>query len=83
MIIDGNDPNGLGIFSRAGRDYTEKIPILSRRKPEHLKRPFARDSSPPIDRSSTVQPGKLMFKVEPFEKMVSREKRQKVMDGVN
>lgn len=33
MILDGNDPSGLGIFSKVGRQLTEKIPMLSKRKP--------------------------------------------------
>lgn len=33
MILDSNDPSGLGIFSKVGRQLTEKIPMLSKRKP--------------------------------------------------
>mgnify|MGYP000930194303 FL=1 len=32
MILDVHDPSGLGVFSKTGRQLTEKIPVLAKRK---------------------------------------------------
>jgi len=35
MILDVHDPSGLGVFSKTGRQLTEKIPMLAKRKVHH------------------------------------------------
>lgn len=57
MILDGNDPSGLGVFSKTGRQLTEKIPMLAKRKVHH-EPDYEYSHTQALDQTQPLQPNK-------------------------
>lgn len=73
MILDVHDPSGLGVFSKTGRQLTEKIPVLAKRKLHRDQDLDYSSNTQNLDVTQPLQPNKsLSRKPEPFSVIVSR-----------
>ncbi len=60
MILDARDPSGLGVFSKTGRQLTEKIPMLAKRKDPQEQDLVYQSRTQNFDMTQPLQPNKTL-----------------------